>query len=61
MLTLKLKLNSNKAKLKLNWMTNLNFKETIKMTTDWYKNFYENKENNFEFSIRQIINYQKKK
>ena len=34
-----LKLNSNKAKLKLNWVTNLNFKETIKMTTDWYKNF----------------------
>ena len=56
-----LKLNSNKAKLKLNWVTNLNFKETIKMTTDWYKNFYEKKENNFEFSIKQIFYYQKKK
>lgn len=56
-----LKLNSNKAKLKLNWVNNLNFKETIKMTTDWYKNFYEKKENNFKFSIKQIFNYQKKK
>ena len=55
-----LKLNSNKAKLKLNWTTNLNFKEMIKMTTNWYKNFYEKKENNFEFSIKQILNYQKK-
>lgn len=55
-----LKLNSNKAKLKLNWTTNLSFKETIKMTTDWYKNFYEKKENNFEFSINQILSYQKK-
>ena len=54
-----LKLNSNKAKLKLNWTTNLNFKEMIKMTTNWYKNFYEKKENNFEFSIKQILNYQK--
>lgn len=55
-----LKLNSNKAKLKLNWSTNLNFKETIKMTTDWYKNFYEKKEDNFKFSIKQILSYQKK-
>ena len=54
-----LKLNSNKAKLKLNWKTNLNFKEMIKMTTNWYKNFYEKKENNFEFSIKQILSYQK--
>ena len=55
-----LKLNSNKAKLKLNWINNLNFKNTIKMTTNWYKNFYEKKENNFEFSIKQIFSYQKK-
>ena len=31
----------------------------IKMTTNWYKNFYEKKENNFEFSIKQILSYQK--
>ena len=54
-----LKLNSNKAKLKLNWKNNLNFKEMIKMTTNWYKNFYEKKENNFEFSIKQILSYKK--
>lgn len=55
-----LKLNSNKARVKLNWKNNLNFRESIKMTIDWYKNFYEKKEKNFLFSINQISNFQKK-
>ena len=55
-----LKLNSNKAKIKLNWKNNLNFRESIKMTIDWYKNFYEKKEKNFVFSINQISSFQKK-
>ena len=55
-----LKLNSNKAKVKLNWKTTLNFKESIKITIDWYRNFYERKENNFIFSINQILDYEKK-
>ena len=32
-----LNLNCNKAKTKLNWSSILNFKETIKMSVDWYK------------------------
>ena len=55
-----LKLNSNKAKKKLNWQTTLNFKESIKMTIDWYKNFYEKKNDNFNFSINQILEYLEK-
>tara|TARA_E500000178_G_scaffold127117_1_gene126893 strand:- start:2558 stop:3625 length:1068 start_codon:yes stop_codon:yes gene_type:complete len=52
-----LKLNSNKAKEKLKWQTTLNFRETIKMTIDWYKNFYDKKNDNYNFSINQISNY----
>jgi CDP-glucose 4,6-dehydratase len=55
-----LKLNSNKAKLKLKWKNCLNFSQSIKMTTDWYKNFYEKKENIYFFSINQILNFEKK-
>ncbi len=55
-----LKLNSLKAKKRLNWKPILDFTETIKMTTEWYKNYYENKKNISEFSIKQIKNYTKK-
>ena len=55
-----LKLNSNKAKKKLGWKTSLNFKETIKLTIDWYRNFYNKKSNNYNYSINQIISYQSK-
>ena len=36
-----LKLNSNKALKILKWKCVLNFEETIKMTTIWYRNFYQ--------------------
>jgi CDP-glucose 4,6-dehydratase len=36
-----LKLNCDKALLDLNWNSTLNFKETVGMTIDWYKAFYE--------------------
>ena len=31
------------------------------MTIDWYKNFYEKKNDNFNFSINQILEYLEKK
>ena len=34
-----LQLNSIKAKKTLNWKCKLNFKETIKLTVQWYKDF----------------------
>ena len=32
-----LKLNNQKAQNELNWYPKLNFKDTIKLTVDWYK------------------------
>ena len=56
-----LKLNSNKARKKINWKPKLNFDETVEMTTTWYKNFYENKQTSvFELSKKQINYYTKK-
>lgn len=55
-----LKLNSNKAKSILKWNTLFNFKETIKAVVNWYKNFYISKKNILDFSIKQILDYQKK-
>jgi len=56
-----LKLDSSKASKKLNWKPIMNFKETIKMTSIWYKNFFEKKKVNvFNLSKKQIENYTKK-
>ncbi len=49
-----LQLNSNKAKNKLNWRCKLNLKNTIIYTTDWYKEYYTNKKNIYDYSIMQI-------
>ena len=48
-----LQLNCSKAKKILNWKPQLNFKDTIKFTTDWYKEFYLNS-NMSDFSKSQI-------
>ena len=54
-----LNLNCNKAKTKLNWSSILNFKETIKMSVDWYKEYYSNSKKIYLFSSNQIKFYQK--
>lgn len=55
-----LKLNSSKAKSILKWSCNLNFKETIYFVTDWYKYYYINNKNMYDFSLKQIDSYCKK-
>jgi len=56
-----LKLDSTKARKKLKWKPIMNFDETIKMTTIWYKNFFEKKQINvFDLSKKQIEYYNKK-
>ena len=55
-----LKLNSNKSKKLLNWKTNLNFIESIRYTTEWYKTFYQNKKKINNLSSYQILQYTKK-
>ena len=60
-----LKLNSNKAKLKLGWNSILTIGESIKLVSEWYNNFYNKKNRNkkkelYKFSVSQINYYTKK-
>ena len=55
-----LKLNSTKAKKKLNWKPLLSFNEGVKLTADWYKMFYSRDYKTFELSKNQILNYENK-
>jgi len=57
-----LKLNCDKALFDLSWQPTMEFKETVKMTIDWYKQYYQNisqkKEMSmFDFTSLQIENY----
>ncbi len=52
-----LKLNCDKALYFLDWQSCLSFKETMKFTVNWYKNFFEESTNVFEFSNYQIEEY----
>jgi len=53
-----LKLNCDKALFELNWTPNLSFQETIRMTIEWYKEFYDNdKANMHQFTLSQIDEY----
>ena len=54
-----LKLNSNKAKIKLKWKCILSFAETISMVADWYKNYYSKPKKMHEISLNQIRKYEK--
>jgi len=48
-----LKLNSSKAKKNLNWQQVLDIDETLKLTFEWYKNFYS-KKNIIDVTDQQI-------
>ena len=50
--------NCNKAKKKLKWKSILNIKQTIKLTTNWYKTFYTNSQEIKKLSIDQIKFYE---
>lgn len=53
-----LKLNCDKALFDLNWMPTLQFKETIRMTVEWYKRYYQaNDSSMYDFTIAQIEEY----
>jgi CDP-glucose 4,6-dehydratase len=53
-----LQLNSRKAKLKIGWVCKLNLKNTIKLTALWYKKYYSDKKNIFQFSLAQIKTFE---
>ncbi len=53
-----LKLNCNKAKENIDWSPVMSFDETVKMTIDWYKEFYlENKVDMYKYTTMQINDY----
>ena len=56
-------LNTSKAQKILKWKTRLKVKESVKLTIDWYKDFYKkgNKKSNIvQLTKKQIINYHSK-
>jgi len=53
-----LKLNCDKALVDLDWHSSLSFNDTVKMTVEWYKEFYQNTDKSmYDFSISQIETY----
>ena len=54
-----LKLNSQKAKIKLKWKSVLTFKENIYLVANWYKNFYLNSNSTYKLTLSQIEFYEK--
>ena len=53
-----LKLNCDKALHTLGWKATLNFKETAKWTTEWYRTYYEEKPSRAaEITYKQIKDY----
>ena len=54
-----LSLNCNKALKNLGWSTKLSSDEALKFTSDWYNNFYFKKKSK-NYSLKQIIKYEKK-
>lgn len=54
-----LKLNSQKAYKLIKWRSILNFNETTKLVSEWYKNYYFSKMSPKEISLGQIMFYQR--
>jgi CDP-glucose 4,6-dehydratase len=55
-----LKLNCDKAQAMLDWKAILSFEETIKFTGEWYKTYFKEEADLYDFTIRQINDYSQK-
>jgi CDP-glucose 4,6-dehydratase len=53
-----LKLNCDKALQLLNWRAILTFQETVRMTAEWYRSYYENSSTIREVTYAQIRKYE---
>ncbi|WP_345993691.1 CDP-glucose 4,6-dehydratase [Sulfurimonas sp. HSL-1716] len=53
-----LKLNCDKALFYLKWQANLEYKDTIRFTSEWYYDFYKTKNNIFTKTVEQIEEYE---
>lgn len=56
-----LKLNCDKAMRDLSWSSTLNFEETVKMTMEWYKGYYEQRQldDMMDICLEQILYYRR--
>jgi CDP-glucose 4,6-dehydratase len=55
-----LKLNCDKALFDLKWHPTLKFMETVRMTVEWYQQYYQNRmQSMYEFTMSQIEAYTK--
>ncbi|MDC1188019.1 CDP-glucose 4,6-dehydratase [Gammaproteobacteria bacterium] len=53
-----LKLNCDKSLFDLNWLPTLGFEDTVRLTVEWYKTFYEQDTKDMhQFTIHQIEEY----
>lgn len=52
-----LKLNCDKTLYYLKWHAVLSFEETVKMTAEWYKAYYNGEKDMFGFTTKQIEDY----
>lgn len=55
-----LQLDVRKADLVLNWKPKYNVDEAVFKTVEWYKNFYDNSNDMFDFTLSQIKEYEQK-
>ena len=53
-----LKLNCDKALHYLNWQAALSFPETVRMTAEWYRSYYEDSSKVREVTFAQIREYE---
>ena len=53
-----LKLNCDKALFYLKWDATLNYHDTVKMTADWYSEYYRNRRELFKITNLQIEEYE---
>ena len=53
-----LKLNCDKALFDLSWQPTLEFEDTVRMTVEWYKQFYQNETlSMYDTTVNQINEY----
>ncbi len=53
-----LKLNCDKALFSLKWQATLEYKDTIRFTSEWYYDFYNSDKNILDKTIEQILEYE---
>ena len=53
-----LKLNCDKALFYLKWQSNLEYRDTIKFTSEWYYDFYKRDRDIYQKTIEQINEYE---